>query len=54
MACTPLGLQLIAKPFGEEILFRAGQVIEDAAGRFTVPERWWKRVGDIAVPATRL
>jgi aspartyl-tRNA(Asn)/glutamyl-tRNA(Gln) amidotransferase subunit A len=38
---TPLGLQLIAKPFDEATLFRAGQVIEDAAGRFTVPERWW-------------
>ena len=22
-------------------LFRAGQVIENAAGRFTVPEQWW-------------
>ena len=39
---TPLGLQLIAKPFDEETLFRAAQVIEDAAGRFTVPERWWE------------
>jgi len=38
---TPLGLQLIAKPFDEATLFRAGQVIEDAAGRFPVPERWW-------------
>jgi aspartyl-tRNA(Asn)/glutamyl-tRNA(Gln) amidotransferase subunit A len=36
----PLGLQLIGRPFDEETLFSAGQVIEDAAGRFT-PERWW-------------
>ena len=38
---TPLGLQLIGKPFDEETLFRTGQAIEDAAGRFTVPEKWW-------------
>ncbi|WP_193178413.1 Asp-tRNA(Asn)/Glu-tRNA(Gln) amidotransferase subunit GatA [Oricola nitratireducens] len=36
----PLGLQLIGKPFDEETLFRAGHVIEQAAGRFT-PEKWW-------------
>jgi aspartyl-tRNA(Asn)/glutamyl-tRNA(Gln) amidotransferase subunit A len=36
----PLGLQLIGRPFDEATLFRAGQVIEDAAGRFA-PERWW-------------
>ena len=36
----PLGLQLIGKPFGEETLFQLGQVIEDAAGRFS-PARWW-------------
>jgi aspartyl-tRNA(Asn)/glutamyl-tRNA(Gln) amidotransferase subunit A len=39
---TPLGLQLIGKPMDEETLFRVGQAIEDAAGRFTVPERWWE------------
>ena len=39
---TPLGLQLIGKPFDEATLFRAGQAIEDAAGRFPVPERWWR------------
>ena len=36
----PLGLQLIGRPFNEETLFSLGQVIEDAAGRFS-PERWW-------------
>jgi aspartyl-tRNA(Asn)/glutamyl-tRNA(Gln) amidotransferase subunit A len=36
----PLALQLIGRPFDEETLFSLGQVIEDAAGRFT-PERWW-------------
>ena len=38
---TPLGLQLIAKPFDEEMLFRGAKVLEDAAGRFPVPEQWW-------------
>ncbi|KAB2911357.1 MAG: Asp-tRNA(Asn)/Glu-tRNA(Gln) amidotransferase subunit GatA [Hyphomicrobiaceae bacterium] len=38
---TPLGLQLIGKPFDEATLFRAAQAIENAAGRFTVAERWW-------------
>ncbi len=38
---TPLGLQLIGKPFDEATLFRTAQAIEDAAGRFTVPEVWW-------------
>ncbi|MDX2155853.1 MAG: Asp-tRNA(Asn)/Glu-tRNA(Gln) amidotransferase subunit GatA [Hyphomicrobiaceae bacterium] len=38
---TPLGLQLIAKPFDECTLFRTAQVIEAAAGRFPVPGRWW-------------
>ncbi|HVL71012.1 MAG TPA: Asp-tRNA(Asn)/Glu-tRNA(Gln) amidotransferase subunit GatA [Beijerinckiaceae bacterium] len=37
----PLGLQLIGRPFDEETLFAAGQVIEDAAGRMALPERWW-------------
>ena len=40
---TPLGLQLIGKPFDEETLLRTAQVIEDTAGRFTVPERWWMK-----------
>ena len=29
----PLGLQLIGKPFDEGTVLRAGQLIEDAAGR---------------------
>src|SRR5258707_1130789 len=36
----PLGLQLIGRPFDEETLFSLGQVIEEAAGRFT-PQKWW-------------
>ena len=40
---TPLGLQLIGRPFDEATLFRAGQAIEDAAGRFAPPEPWWDR-----------
>jgi aspartyl-tRNA(Asn)/glutamyl-tRNA(Gln) amidotransferase subunit A len=37
----PLGLQLIGRPFDEETLFAVGEVIEQAAGRFPVPKRWW-------------
>ena len=36
----PLGLQLIGRPFDEETLFSLGEVVEQAAGRFT-PPRWW-------------
>ncbi|WP_022723691.1 Asp-tRNA(Asn)/Glu-tRNA(Gln) amidotransferase subunit GatA [Rhodopseudomonas sp. B29] len=36
----PLGLQLIGRPFEEETLFSLGEVIEQAAGRFT-PTKWW-------------
>jgi aspartyl-tRNA(Asn)/glutamyl-tRNA(Gln) amidotransferase subunit A len=36
----PLGLQLIGRPFDEETLFAAGEVIEQAAGRFA-PDAWW-------------
>jgi len=36
----PLGLQLIGRPFDEETLFSAAEVIEQAAGKFT-PEIWW-------------
>jgi aspartyl-tRNA(Asn)/glutamyl-tRNA(Gln) amidotransferase subunit A len=53
---TPLGLQLIGKPFDEATLFRAAQAIEDAAGRFLVPERWWESGGkppSAAAPAKK-
>ena len=40
---TPLGLQLIGKPFDEETLFRTAQVIEDAAGHFKAPDAWWMK-----------
>ncbi|WP_127523129.1 Asp-tRNA(Asn)/Glu-tRNA(Gln) amidotransferase subunit GatA [Mesorhizobium sp. Z1-4] len=36
----PLGLQLIGRPFDEEMLFRTAHVIEQAAGRFE-PAKWW-------------
>ncbi|RTL50296.1 MAG: Asp-tRNA(Asn)/Glu-tRNA(Gln) amidotransferase subunit GatA [Bradyrhizobiaceae bacterium] len=36
----PLGLQLIGRPFDEETLFSLGEVVEQAAGRFT-PKQWW-------------
>jgi aspartyl-tRNA(Asn)/glutamyl-tRNA(Gln) amidotransferase subunit A len=42
---TPLGLQLIGKPFDEATLFRAAQTIEDAAGRLELTERWWEGGG---------
>lgn len=36
----PLSLQLIGKPFEEEVLFQASHVIEQAAGTFTAT-KWW-------------
>jgi len=36
----PMALQLLGRPFDEATLLRAGQLIEDAAGRFS-PTRWW-------------
>ena len=38
---TPLGLQLISKAFDEEMLFRVGRVIEDAAGSLPCADDWW-------------
>jgi aspartyl-tRNA(Asn)/glutamyl-tRNA(Gln) amidotransferase subunit A len=48
---TPLGLQLIGKPFDEGTLFRAAQAIEDAAGRLAVPDRWWEQAEPAAAKA---
>ncbi|MGI8725878.1 MAG: Asp-tRNA(Asn)/Glu-tRNA(Gln) amidotransferase subunit GatA [Methyloceanibacter sp.] len=38
---TPLGLQLIGRPFDEETLFSVGRVIEEAAGPLSKPQDWW-------------
>jgi aspartyl-tRNA(Asn)/glutamyl-tRNA(Gln) amidotransferase subunit A len=40
---TPLGLQLIGKPFDEETLFRTARVIEEAAGPLAKPVNWWSK-----------
>ncbi len=40
----PLGLQLIGKALDEETLFRAGGVLEEAAGFDAAPTRWWRDV----------
>ena len=40
---TPLGLQLIGRPFDEETLFRVGAVIEEAAGPLLKPQDWWSK-----------
>jgi aspartyl-tRNA(Asn)/glutamyl-tRNA(Gln) amidotransferase subunit A len=40
---TPLGLQLIGKPFDEETLFRVGRAIEEAAGPLARPQDWWSK-----------
>jgi len=45
---TPLGLQVIGKPFDEATILRAALAIEDAAGRFPVPYRWWESVSQAA------
>jgi aspartyl-tRNA(Asn)/glutamyl-tRNA(Gln) amidotransferase subunit A len=37
----PMGLQIIGRAFDEETVLRAGQVIEDAAGRSPAPRNWW-------------
>ncbi|WP_273754137.1 MULTISPECIES: Asp-tRNA(Asn)/Glu-tRNA(Gln) amidotransferase subunit GatA [unclassified Bartonella] len=36
----PLGLQLIGKPFAEEVIFQMAHIIEQAAGTFCA-EKWW-------------
>jgi len=38
---TPLGLQLIGRPFDEETLFRTARAIEEAAGPMAKPVDWW-------------
>jgi len=38
----PLGLQLIGRAFDEETLFRAGGVLEEAAGFKAEPAAWWR------------
>ena len=40
---TPLGLQLIGRPFDEETLFRTARVIEEAAGPLAEPQDWWSK-----------
>ncbi|QEE09334.1 Asp-tRNA(Asn)/Glu-tRNA(Gln) amidotransferase subunit GatA [Bartonella kosoyi] len=36
----PLGLQLVGKPFAEEVIFQIAHIIEQAAGVFCA-EKWW-------------
>ena len=38
----PLGLQLLARPFDEETLFRVAGVIEEAADFTAQPGAWWE------------
>jgi aspartyl-tRNA(Asn)/glutamyl-tRNA(Gln) amidotransferase subunit A len=47
----PLGLQIIGKPFDEETVLRAGQVIEDAVKPCPAPEAWWTAGGAKPVKA---
>jgi aspartyl-tRNA(Asn)/glutamyl-tRNA(Gln) amidotransferase subunit A len=37
----PLGLQLLARPFDEETMFKGMYALEQAAGFKARPERWW-------------
>jgi aspartyl-tRNA(Asn)/glutamyl-tRNA(Gln) amidotransferase subunit A len=39
----PLGLQIVAPAFGEETLFRAASVVEEAAAFDARPEEWWTK-----------
>lgn len=41
-AGLPLGLQVVGKPFDEEMVLRIGGVIEEAAGPMDAPAPWWK------------
>ncbi len=38
----PLGLQVLGKPFDEEMVFRVGHVIEKFAAFDAKPETWWR------------
>ena len=40
---TPLGLQLIGRPFDEETLFRVARVLEEAAAPVAKPHDWWSK-----------
>ena len=37
----PLGLQLVGKPFDEQMVLNAGLAIQERAGFDHAPERWW-------------
>ncbi len=37
----PLGLQLLAKPFDEETMFKGMFALEQAAGANKRPKEWW-------------
>ena len=37
----PLGLQLLGRPFDEETLLRAAEVLEGAANVTAKPVKWW-------------
>jgi aspartyl-tRNA(Asn)/glutamyl-tRNA(Gln) amidotransferase subunit A len=40
---TPLGLQLIGRPFDEETLFRTARAVEVAAEPLAKPQDWWSK-----------